>query len=554
VLKVERWVERRDLGQMNRFEGRAEIVVNESKELMMSRILHGETLPLASGGAVDEERGLRADDVATPSAPKSQTWPFWYIFSELQDDPSNLLSTSEKTVESLKKLGSVQSMADNLEKFPGIPVPTIYTFFGQFVDHDITLEKATEAVDLSNLNLTPLSRDEVKNQIVNSRSPNLELDSVYGDNELVHTDDIPRDPANNDKMLLGIVSNPASLPLGKDIYNDLPRRRPNPADPRTDRAALIGDSRNDENLIVAQLHVAFLRAHNALIDRLGCTFDEARKLIIQHYQWIVLNDFLGRVADPAIVKKVRYEGPSFFNPTRESFFMPLEFSVAAYRFGHSKVREFYLGYNRIHLQAQLFDLFTFTKFSGRFGGLGPLVEHIPGDWVIDWTNFLRSDNKDFFSRPIDTMLAQSLLALDMQNGIAIQGERNLAIRNLLRGYILRLPTGQAVARAMSSQGILPLSDTEIASVAANSDQLKELQDSGFLTQTPLWFYILAEAVYYNKGQHLGPVGSTIVAEVLIGVLRFSDYSILSEPNWKPTLGQTPNKFDLKDFLRLANVL
>jgi hypothetical protein len=139
-------------------------------------------------------------------------------------------------------------------------------------------------------------------------------------------------------------------------------------------------------------------------------------------------------------------------------------------------------------------------------------------------------------------------------------KRNLAVRNLLRGYLLSLPTGQAVANAMNSRshGIRPLKKEEIASVAANKVQFDVLDKSGFLERTPLWFYILAEAAYYNRGHRLGPVGSTIVAEVLISVLRYSDFSILSEPGWRPTLGQTMGtnqyKFDLSDFLRLANVL
>src|SRR5262249_7392124 len=152
---------------------------------------------------------------------------------------------------------------------PGAPVPTAYTFFGQFVDHDITLEQVSDTVrNLSVPDLTPIPFDGIEKQIVNFRSPNLDLDSVYS----------PMSPRDKDKMLLGEVSYPRSLPNGiKDAHNDLPRRQS--SDPRTNGRALIGDPRNDENVIVSQLHVAFLRAHNALVD-MGFNFDEARKLLI----------------------------------------------------------------------------------------------------------------------------------------------------------------------------------------------------------------------------------------------------------------------------------
>ena len=81
-----------------------------------------------------------------------------------------------------------------------------------------------------------------------------------------------------------------------------------------------------------------------------------------------------------------------------------------------------------------------------------------------------------------------------------------------------------------------------------------LQSSGFLTRTPLWYYLLAEAKHHG-GQRLGPVGSTIVAEVLIGLVRRSDDSILRTPGWTPTLpAATPGQFNLADLLRFAKVL
>ena len=116
---------------------------------------------------------------------------------------------------------------------------------------------------------------------------------------------------------------------------------------------------------------------------------------------------------------------------------------------------------------------------------------------------------------------------------------------------LRMPTGQAVARALK---VKALTKKEIEKAAANDEQLAVLQESGFNKRTPLWFYILAEAASQTKGKRLGEVGSILVAEVLIGLIRRSENSILALKNWKPTLGTESGKFDLPDLLKLAGVL
>ena len=501
----------------------------------MTIIKHGSVLPL-------EPEHVQAE--AAPFTPTSRsslyfTWSFGYMFPELQDDPRNLLEKSHTTVDDLRRLGE-QGMEDPVGlndpddlKAPGVPVPTIYTFFGQFVDHDITLERGSMNIKLEDYP-DPIDPSALARNIINSRSPNLDLDNVYGpnpDGKLA-----PQDPINPDKLLVDKVHRDPTgrgLPPTKDIYNDLPRD--------DEGRALIGDPRDDENVVLAQLHVAFLRAHNALVDR-GLRFGEARRLLRQHYQWIVLDDFLERIADPNIVKKIRYHGPKFFNPSSKSLFMPLEFSVAAFRFGHSKVRLSYPNSNRFQVSGILGTIFSNAG------------QPISADWVIDWTAFLGSEDRNHFPRPMDTALVKPLLELNPAQLGPGDPEPNLAVRNLLRGYILRLPTGQAVAQAMAAQGILPLTPEQMLSVGAKiANQNDILLKTSFLERTPLWFYILAEAAYYSRGYHLGPVGSTIVAEVLIGILRNSSDSILSDPHWRPTLGSTPGKFELEDLLRLAGV-
>jgi hypothetical protein len=470
--------------------------------------------------------------------------PFSYMFPKLQDDPkNNLLPEFETTAADLQRLG-MKAMRDPANEIPGIRVPAIHTFLAQFIDHDITLMDDRGA-HISLAAPTPLSPDRI-NKIVNARSPNLDLDNVYGPNidPQLSPPTAPDDPR---KMKIERVVGDGGLPKGvHDEWHDFPRV--------DNKVARIGDSRDAENLILAQLHVAFLRAHNVIVDERQCDFEEARKLLIQHYQWIVLDNFLNQICDRDVVKKIRYSEPKFFTPSPESFYMPLEFAVAAYRFGHSKVRSSYPHFNSEQENGTFNFLFGFTN------------QRLPDNWVISWPSFLDTENEERLPRRIDTTLSGPLLSLGPdQLGGQDPTKGNLAVRNLLRGYMLKMPTGQAVARAMASEGIQPLTPDEITSVTAEipilnngtqADFLKTLK-TDFFTSTPLWFYILAEAAFHgDHGNHLGPVGSTIVAEVLIGVLRNSTYSILTDLDWKgPTLkGETPGKFDIADLLKLAGVI
>jgi len=302
---------------------------------------------------------------------------FDFMFPELQADETNLLLASPQTPQNLVALG--QAMG---EPTPGggadpgdADIPAAYTYFGQFLDHDITLEAGSAPLaNLLSPGLTPLPRDSIPASIRNIRTGTLDLDSLYGQGPTNDPNAIV--PYAGDKLRPGKVTalngqvKPILRPPGKDDDNDLPRE-PRAADPTHDRAARIGDPRNDENTIVAQLHLAFLRAHNALVDD-GNNFKKARRLLREHYQHIVVHDFLRRVADPAIVDDIVENGNHVFDPARRDFFMPVEFSFAAYRFGHSMARPAYnfnLNFNRSGqpgtVPATFELLFTFTALMGQ---------------------------------------------------------------------------------------------------------------------------------------------------------------------------------------------
>ena len=525
---------------------------------MPRRLGHGQTLTIEQFDAAREDVAERVADIpfAFAAAQPVDLNDFDFLFPDLQTDPNNLLPESATTVANLVRLGKTMVDQSGNDKAGDADISALLTYFGQFIDHDITLELASaDLPTLTNPALTPLPLDQIRDTLKNARSATLDLDSVY---------DLPA-PRDGHKMVLGRVSStgspnkPLSRPPGKDDFNDLPRG-PRTADPATDRAANIGDPRNDENTIVAQLHLAFLRAHNKLVDLWG-DFTNPRRVLRQHYQYLVIHEFLMKVADKKIVKDILDNGTQFFKGLQEPFFMPLEFAVAGFRFGHTMVRrdyDFNLNFNTSGepntFRASLSLLFTFTALSGELGDFDTL----PENWIVEWENFT-GNNPPSKARKFDTKLANPLFQLRRVDGQPEVGlGAMLAVRNLLRGYLLRMPTGQAMATAMN---LTPLTVAEIEQAASEvtpepgqESQLDVLRSSGFAQRTPLWYYILAEAAVQAKGKHLGDLGSRLVAEVLIGLIEKSDDSILRNPIWEPTLPIKSGKFSFEDLLRFAGVL
>ena len=528
---------------------------------MARRLGHGQTLTIEQFDTARESVAERVADIpfAFATAQPVDLKDFDFLFPDLQDDPNNLLPEDPATVANLVRLG--RTMIDNgagNDPAGDSDISALMTYFGQFIDHDITLELASaDLPTLTDPGLTPLPLDHIRNALRNARSATLDLDSVY---------DLPA-ARDGDKMVLGTVSStestnpPLARPAGKDDFNDLPRG-PRTSDPATDRAANIGDPRNDENTIVAQLHLAFLRAHNRLVDLWG-SFTEPRRVLRQHYQYLVIHEFLMQVADKKIVKDILKDGTKFFKPFQEPFFMPLEFAVAGFRFGHTMVRndyDFNVNFNtQGGIPASLNFLFVFTALSGQLGFPGGDFDTLPENWIIEWENFV-GNNPRSKARRFDTKLANpGLFDLRQSTGASEMGlGALLAVRNLLRGYLLRMPTGQALATAMNITPLTPEElekvASEVAPSAGGENQVDVLRSSGFSERTPLWYYILAEAAFHGKGKHLGPLGSTLVAEVLIGLIFKSENSILRNPIWEPTLPIKHGKFTFEDFLRFAGVL
>jgi len=218
-----------------------------------------------------------------------------------------------------------------------------FTFFGQFLDHDLTL--ALKA---------PLLEQTHPRRTTNFRTAEFDLDSVYGDGP-ERSPELYETSSGNIKFRIEAIPGSEQVSRKGAVRYDLPR------DPNNN--AIIADGRNDENLVISQFHLAMLKFHNAVVDRLRSNpaqahrsardiFKEARRQVQWHYQWIIVNEFLPLTIGQDRVDEILRNGPCFYrvhDRTHDSLFLssrrepliPVEFAVGAYRFGHSQVRPSY---------------------------------------------------------------------------------------------------------------------------------------------------------------------------------------------------------------------
>ena len=414
----------------------------------------------------------------------------------------------------------IEPLSENDDPGLDSTIPAGFTYLGQFVDHDITFDT------------TPLpEKAEDPFATENFRTPALDLDCLYGNGPVAH----PYLYQRSDSRLFLIGGNQL-VPGFPDIDNDLPRN--------TQGFALIGDPRNDENLIVAQLHLAMLKFHNKVVTTTDQSFRDSRLAVTLHYQWMLLHDFLPRIIDPAVLQHVMKKGPKFYRPRKWSY-IPVEFGAAAYRFGHSMVREQYR-HNKVFNPTPLALLFRFTGLSGT-------NVPVPSNWPIDWRRFFETSTPPpdarNFARKLDGRLTTQLG--DLPIGAPDPDMRNLAVRNLLRGNAFGLPSGQSVAKQLGL-GSQVLTRAEL-STGPDGAVAKQ---HGFDKRTPLWYYLLKEAAVRNNGERLGPVGSRILAEVFVGLLERGKNALLTKEHkkFRPTLGPTPGQFTMVDLLEFVGEL
>jgi hypothetical protein len=431
-------------------------------------------------------------------------------------------------------------------------IPAGFTYLGQFIDHDLTFDKTK----------VTLGDHIPPSQLRQARSPSLDLDSLYGAG--------PQDPVSAkfyeaDGLHLKMGK---TVKIGTDLAMDgfdLPRGAGSTVAQK--RRAIIPDPRNDENLAVAQTHLAFIRFHNRVVDTLPASvppairFATAREIVTKHYQWMIRTDYLPRIAAHAVVRDVFTKGRKAFEPNAPATqvpTMPLEFSVAAFRLGHSMIRDAYNWNARFDNGGGTLDLlFAFTALSGELGG----SPRLPSNWIADWRRMydfgeankpglVVPANKFNRTMRIDTRLADTLRRVPE---LPAAESHNLAFRNLTRANMVTLATGQQMATFLTGKGVtltkLTKAQIRDGNNGASLDGLTATQRENFLKNTPLWFYILREAEL-NAGRLRG-VGARIVAETFHRAIEGSTISIFTDPTWRPTLGPDSDTFRMVDLMLFA---
>lgn len=488
-----------------------------------------------AGGAV---AGLAGQGTAHAAPPATQSAPLGRFGRMFRLRPFS--NASPRVIEALNDIGKPGGILDAKDDMSKGPVELIIdldlslnnpnhptttagtTFVGQLIDHDITLDLTSR-----------LGKPQAPESAVNSRTPALDLESVYGGGPIASSH--LYDPYDRPKLRYD----------QGDRFEDLPRD--------ANGAAIIGDPRNDQNLMLAGLVCAVMLFHNRAVDLVraqGVTdpadvFAAARRLTTWHFQWIALHEFLPAVLGQARTTQILTQGRSFYRPT--SPFIPVEFQGAAFRMGHSMVRPSY----RANLGRAGHPAFFGMIFDPALE-FGTDRDDLLGGFraarrFIGWQTFF--DFGDGEVRPnkrIDTHLSTPLFNLPIFTIPTSDAPSVLPQRTLMRHVTWMLPSGQDIARAMGAP-VLPAAD------------LSELQPYGlrFESSTPLWYYILKEAEVMEDGLQLGPVGGTIVGEVLIGLIELDPDSVLNQPGWRPTLpqrdGAVTGEFEMTDFLTFAGV-
>jgi hypothetical protein len=400
----------------------------------------------------------------------------------------------------LRRLGAVGGFCDGGECKEDSEVEAGWPFFGQYVAHDLTADRS------------PLRAHNDLGALRNMRSPRANLEALYGGG-----------PGGSPYLYQR--DDPAKL-LEND--GDLPRNQQG--------IALIGDPRNDVHVFMGQMQVAFIAAHNLLVDRLredevaeSDLFDEARRSLSWHYQWLIVSEFLPGLVGQELIDEVFRNGLRFYRPEPDPF-IPVEFADAAYRYGHSQIRQLY----QLQPGGESYPVFPDLI------GFGPV-----GDRRVDWSLLFDIPGRPAAqrSKPMDGQLPRSLIQLPaaITGTVDDDAYHSLAARDLERGQGTGLPSGEAVARLIGAD---LLSEEEL-----------DLRRHDWEGETPLWLYILRESSARQSGDRLGEVGGRIVTEVLYGVVQHDPESYLAvDPDWTPTLPARSDRFRLADILVPTNQL
>ncbi len=538
---------------------------------------------------------------------------YCYLFPELSDpdltkqaDAGCFEGTDEETtVSRLKKFElACQLPSHGTPAALLIQLPAAYTYFGQFVNHDISapiggllvnVGKVPPAGIIGTADPAGLSKEWRKDtatileHFVNEHAVPLSLESLYGDGPASDDPEVTELYEADGKRFRLATTRPSTTPADDQFFED---RKKDPAKIvhatgapdilRRDRKPLIADRRNDGNLILSQLHLAFMLFHNKAVDALeqpGQTseecFRQARQLVTLHYHWLILNDYLPKLMSTEVLRGRPLA--TWVSKLKEANKVPMEFTTAAFRFGHSMIGRAYdfnenfgVGGRISTAGASLADLFDFTS-RGNMQRPDDPTQQLPDHWVIDWDRMTRPPrpagaDADALggAEQIDLNFAPDMLNLVGESNVPEHG--SILFRNLMRGFHRRMPFGQKLAEQYPVPRLCPeqvLSAMPEGTVGgADFGGAREIKavakEFGIDKETPAWLYLLCEARVLEGGERLGPTASHIIGDTLVGLMAHNPNSILRQDNgrWHPRDsllkdGQDEGLVSLRDFLLFA---
>lgn len=499
--------------------------------------------------------------------------PYSYLFPGLADvpDAGRFTGTDDDgTIQRLKDFEKACHLPNERVSALTIDLPAAYTYFGQFLNHDISapvgglLQNPGDVRPLGivgTVDLAGLGKDwradvaTILRHFVNEHARPMTLASLYADG-----------PGSSDLEVKALYQPDGSFRLARaypvpiDILGESTKRpeaaihaRDAPDIPRNGRIPLIADRRNDGNLILSQLHLALLMFHNKAVKALKArgtkaedVFDEARQLVTRHYHWLILNDFLPSLLSKTVLAKPLSEWKPRPLPPGT---VPMEFTTAAFRFGHSMVGrsyDFNANFGRggaLENQATLQQLFNFTS-DRNMGDPQGRIPQLPDHWVIDWDRLTRikppgdAAGASGLAERIDLDFAPDMLN-DAGNARVLE-HGSIFFRNLLRGFHRRIPFGQVLAKAC---GVPILSRDELRAAMPQHQSLDSPYTDpadaagalGILEETPAWLYFLCEAQVLEQGKRIGPTASQIIADTVVSLMRNDPTSILRNGGgtWHP---------------------
>lgn len=474
-----------------------------------------------------------------------------------------------ETLDRLGRLGEALLVSYGFAPPPPLPklmekTPSAYTYLGQFLAHEMTVWNPSDSAD------APNTLDVIDSAI--------DLKTIFS-RPLGFPRNLPTHVQEDEGLPLNqtiVDSGPGFAGSGLD---DLPRLN--------DGRALLLDPRNDQNLALSQTHVSITRFAQAAIRILSeadLNDDDIRRIVLRHFQSVVLQDYLVRLVDPKTYDDVMKNGRVWVAPSTgtgplKTFYVPPEFSLAIFRFGHAMRRDDYTPWNTVNPNKTVNSALASDLLGFSFDG-GDLTDgQLLQTWTTDWRHMLGTEGvTSIKATSIGTALGDALFCLpsylfqpsanDKPCPGTQPGRLNLARRTLMGGGLHGLPTGQVLAEevqaALKAAGspckipVLSPDDLDIPDNPAATDIMREGgPGSRFVDQAPLWIYTLREAAVIGDGNRLGPLGGRIVAETLNAAIEASGSGMVINGVRQPFTpdpafhGTSKDKFVYSDLVRLA---